>query len=630
MPESGLASPPRGAVARFESDGPEHCIVKRHDGVHADPAVLGTTLVAAVDRIFQSGHYLAGIDYPAFLKALFDYGPDLPRDAAGHVVARIADDILPFPPERRELYRAVKIADGQAEYYFEPVFQADPDKPGTDRPARLDCDEFVADMWSKGIRFGIDIDAVRTAIGTAGAGRVVVARRVEPVPGQDARVIEVSDEIHRNDAPRQLANGRLDLLRFQNRFPQIEAGVRLLRKLPRQAGEPGFDLSGIPLEPDVPADLDFHAWAGPGTTIEHTGEGEFLVSQQGGFVSVDTKSNQVSVGAKIVSHDGVSARTTGNLQLSGDYEEFGEIQEKRVVEGESITVHADVFGHVVSRGGLVQLNANLVGGSARNASGDVRVRGVAASAVLQAPAGEVVLGRAENCVVSGQRVTIEEAVNCEIIGDEVAIGSAEGCAVAGRQVTLGSAAPRRQSEMLVYVLRPDCARIDEALAQIAERVAQFGELAARHRAEMAVVGAQPELRKYLTLASGLRKNELKFTPEQAAQFRALGQAVAPALKEMGRLSEAAQAAETERQTGQALLERLTRQRDEGERVAMVSVGTLATEAQVRVLRYDPDAGSPHLQSPREIKASLRGRSGAEVLFAGRGGAFEWRSDNQGG
>ena len=33
----------------------------------------------------------------------------------------------------------------------------------------------------------------------------------------------------------------------------------------------------------------------------------------------------------------------------------------------SITVHGDVFGHLVSRGGAILLHHNLVGGSARNA-----------------------------------------------------------------------------------------------------------------------------------------------------------------------------------------------------------------------------------------------------------------------
>lgn len=64
-------------------------------------------------------------------------------------------------------------------------------------------------------------------------------------------------------------------------------------------------------------------------------------------MSVDPKTSQISINDKIVSRDGVSARTTGNLELKGDYEEFGEVQEKRVIEGEGITIHADVFGNIV-------------------------------------------------------------------------------------------------------------------------------------------------------------------------------------------------------------------------------------------------------------------------------------------
>ena len=59
------------SAARFASDGPEHCIIRRNDGVHADPEALGTTLIAAVDNILRSGHYLAGLDYPVLIGAVW-------------------------------------------------------------------------------------------------------------------------------------------------------------------------------------------------------------------------------------------------------------------------------------------------------------------------------------------------------------------------------------------------------------------------------------------------------------------------------------------------------------------------------------------------------------------------------
>jgi hypothetical protein len=614
------ASPPPG-----QADGAHPGIVPRADGVYLDATLSVAALAAAVDHIFGADNYFAGLDYPLLLRALYGCGAPLPRQPGPEAWLRFAQGIVPFDPARRELYRSVKISDGQAEYYFEPLFMPDPNDPdGAGLPACLEVDEFVADMWRKGIRFGIEVDAVRRAIETSQAGRFTVARRLEPAPGQDARVIEVSDDIHRSDAPRELANGKLDLHSFQNRFPQIKQGELLLKKLPRVAGTHGFELSGARIEPAMPDDLDLQAYCGPGTTIKRTGDGEFLVALQAGFLTVDSRTSRISVDDKIVSRDGVSARTTGNLSLEGDYEEFGEVQEKRQIEGESITVHADVYGTLVSRGGTIVMNSNLIGGTAINHSGDIHVRGMASRAIIQTKSGEVVLQRAENSVVSGTRVVIEEAVNCEIIGETVVVGQAEGCAIAGRNVTVECSAPRRQSEMVVFVQVPDCGRIDQALGTVTARLEQLGELVARHKGEVERIAAQPDVTKYMRLATAVRKNEITLTPEQAPVFQRMAQAVGPALKEIGKYSAAMRAAEADRQQGLALAAQLERQRDSAG-LSRVAVQSVQGETQVRLLKYLPDDRSTFDLPPREIKARLRGTQGAEPLFAGSVGGFDWSS-----
>ena len=610
-------------VASAPVPAAEACIGREADGVYCDAAALGPTLLAAVESILLRKQFFSGLDYPVLIKALFGHGPELPRNARGETVVRLADDILPFDSRRRALYRAVRIADGQAEYYFEPVFL--PDDEGVEQPTRLDIDEFIADMWMKGIRFGVELEAVAGAIASGAAGRVVVARRLPPQPGQDARVVEVSNELHRSDAPRQLANGKLDLMSFQNRFPQVQRGKRLLQKLPRVHGEPGFDLSGIALAPELPGDLELADWSGPGTAVDRVAEGEFVVALQDGFLNVE--GSRLSVGDKIVSHDGVSAKTTGNLQLEGDYEEFGEVQENRVVEGESITVHADVFGNVVSRGGQVLLNRNLIGGSARNADGPIRVAGVASGATVQSANGEVSLQRAENCTISGTRVTVAEALNCEIVADEVEVGQAEGCVIAARRIAIERAAPRGHSEMRVFVLRPDCARIDEAIGLIRERVGQFGQLAQGRRAEMGALSAQQEVASYVKLAGRVRKGELVLTPEQQPAFKRLAAAVAPALKQMSALAQEVKDIEAEQQSGMALLGRMEAQRAEHSGAASVAIAQVGGDLTVRALDIEPDAaGGPagmHRLPPREIKARLRDAGGAELLFAGGSGSIEW-------
>jgi hypothetical protein len=529
---------------------------------------------------------------------------------------------------RRQLYKAVKLSDGKAEYYVEPVVMtdpADPDGPGV--PARLCVDEFIADMWGKGVRFGIDVAALRLAIESGKAERINVARRLDALPGVDAHIIEVSSDLHRSDAPRQLANGKLDLMAFQNRFPQIKQGVKLLKKVPRKDGETGFELSGLPIQPPIPKDIELGRMAGPGTVIEVSAEGEFLVSLQAGFLNVDSKTSQLSVDDKIVSRDGVSSRTTGNLQLTGDYEEFGEVQEKRVIEGESVTIHADVFGNIVSRGGTILLNNNLVGGSAHNARGDIRVKGIASGSVLQTSLGEVVLNRAESCIISGTRVVIEHAANCEIMADEVVIRQAEGCAVAARKVTIESAGPRKQSEMQIFAMEPDSARIDEAIVAMNEKADGFGALAHRRRAEMEELTGQPEVRKYVMLASKIRKKELTLTAEQLPQFQKMAVAVGPALKQIAKVSLDVKAAEVEQQAALALVAQLVQQRSDCAGACEVNVAMLSGDTQLRSMKFNPDGSVLYDLPSKEIKARLRANADhADIILSDSAGAIAWRSE----
>lgn len=615
------------AATRIAATGPEHCIAKRDDGVYADPSVLGTTLVAAIDNVYRAGNYFTGIDYPVLMKALFGHGPELPRGPDGTTLVRFAADIETFDPVRRALYRAVKIGRGYAEYYFEPVWLPDPVNPDAEGfQTRLDVDEFIADVWTKGIRFGLDLPAIRAAMESSKADRITVARRLDPVQGEDAHIVEVSDDIHRSDAPLELGNGRLDLNSFQNRFPQIQAGVRLLKKVPATAGTMGFEMSGTPLPPEPGRDVDLPAYAGTGTKVERTQDGEFLVSSAAGFLMVDPKTSRIAVEDKVVSHDGVSAKTTGNLSLTGDYEEFGEVQEKRVIEADCITVHGDVFGSLVSRGGTIVVRANLGGGSARNACGDIHVHGVASSAMLSAEDGRIVIERAENCVIAGTRVEVNHAVNCEIVGDEVVLGIAEGCALAGRRVTVECTVPRKQSEMLVAVLRAEGQQIDEVIAAVTQRVAQFATLAAQLKAARDALTGKPDVRRYLMLAARVRKGEINLSPEQTRQFQKMAQDVAPALKAIGDASAKVKAAEAEQQAGAHMLANLEAQRGDAASISSVTIASVQGETQVRILGYSPAGGQPYRWTPREIRTRLRGPQAGELLFMGGAGSVAWSSD----
>ncbi|WP_165390886.1 flagellar assembly protein A [Pseudoduganella lutea] len=333
-------------------------IVGRDDGIWLRADAPPSALAAAVDALFQAGAFLAGLDYAVFQRMLYGAGPALPAAWHGQPLVRVADAMVSFEPARRGLYRSPRIESGVASCFFEPVLLAN--AVGIPELSRLEFDEFVADMWCKGIRFGIDVPTVRAVMAAGGRARIVVARRLDPVDGRNATIVEVSPQLRRCNAPRALANGRFDLHAFENRFPQVKAQVRLLRKDPCTAGTRGIDLSGEPIEATAGTDLELTAVAGPGTVIEHLDGHDYLVSAAEGFVNID-RNGRLSIGPKIVGRDGASVRTTGNLQLAGDYEEFGDVEENVIVEGSGITIHGNVFGHIASRGGAVHLKRNLMG-----------------------------------------------------------------------------------------------------------------------------------------------------------------------------------------------------------------------------------------------------------------------------
>ncbi len=524
-------------------------IIRRPDGLYVDISMLETTSNFAqfVDRVFKAQTYFAGLNYPLLQKLLFE--PEAPElmahvDSGGsHPTLRLARDIVPFKEERRGIYHPVKMSeDGTAaEYFFapvsidqisvEPVFgppEADGSQPvlryeskTVSVRTKLDPDEFVAATWLQGLRYGLDMKAVTASIEKDVAERREIAREKQLVPGTDASIQEQSTVLHRDDAPKILSNGRIDLRRFANHFPQVEAGKKLLKKTPRRLGEPGFNVKGEVFEPELPNDFEIDSVAGPGTRVERTGEGEFIVAAITGFVNVDPASNLISVTEKIVNRGGISLRTTGDLALSGaDFEEHGEVQERRQVKGHNMSFLSDVYGEVSSDGGAVRLHEALAGGSVRNPGGSVAIDKSASRSTIEAKGGSVEINSAESCLIMGGKVRVQRAVNCDIVADSVEIDSCEGCAVAARQVSIGEASSRKDIETVVTMLLPENAGWDQDLAAQGKKLAETAKAMAANRGMMAQIAEQPEVKKFLGLRKRVKAKEIVISPDQEAGWRA--------------------------------------------------------------------------------------------------------------
>lgn len=601
----------------------------RQDGVYLDVSLPPSQLAAAVSQIFAAGSFLVELDYPAFIRALFQVGPPLPPGLPGDTCVRVASALQKFDPRRQALYRGMKMGRGLAEYVFEPLFFEEQELPdGTiipETPVKLDFDEFVADMWVRGVRYGIEEQTVRNGINATKGDRVTVARRLEPEPSIDAHVVEVSQDLHRSDAPKARADGRIDLHSFQNRFPQIRKGMRLLRKMPGVQGARGLEVTGTVLLAAPPADLDFRRWIGEGTSIDRGEQGEYLVADKDGFLDVDAKAGTISVRDKIVSREGVSGRTTGNLELAGAFEEFGDVQEMRDVHGSDITIRGNVFGNIHSSGGEILLGGNVVGGSAINARGDIKVKGVASGATLHTKEGDIVVkGRAENCVIIGTRVTIEEASNCDIMADEVHIVLAEGCAVAARSIDIDSAGPRRQTEMLALVQIPDTTVLDAQLTELEGKVGALEGYRAQFQREAEQITSVPQVRAYMNLTARLRKGEATLTPEQAPQLKKMAALVEPQLKQVGQLLQKMKAAESQVAVRRAQLAEVRKQKDELVAQAHCTIKMVSGDVTVRSLALTPGAPAAATLAPKEVRPFLRGPlPAATVIFSDSMGSVDW-------
>lgn len=631
-------------------------IVTTGQGIAVELTALDSQMLFAefVQSLFASGNYLVGLDYALFQNLLFHWSLDdiarelERRERSGEPSAvLLAKSVARFLPERKALYRGLKIdSEGrEAEYLFEPLFIereeqeavfGPPDAHGdptileykttvVSEPAKLDVDELIAALWLGGARLGLDLDLARAAIEMPGTQWQVIARALPPQPGNDATLEEASSTLHRDNTPKIRPDGRLDLCQYANRFPQVFCDDVLFRKLPIQEGQPGRDVRGRVLLPESVKDFDLHALAGEGVRLEAREGQQCLLADRDGFIDIEPQSGKISVIEKIINRDGVSSRTTGNLALSGDeYEEHGEVQEKRRVEGLHMTFLAPVYGHVVSRGGRIAIKASLGGGIAESPQGQISIDGAASNARIDAHGGEVVIKRAESCTIFAARVQAEHLVGCTVVADAVDIGILEGGALASKLATIDLSRDRRGIPALVNLRLPDPGPL-QAKENALQQAAQDAEQGIAGRQEvLRELREQRDMKTYFSLHARIKSGEQVLSPPQVAQWNALAAKVAPLLRVAQKITTEIQA--LRQQLAEVADERaaLELARSEAGRGVACTIAEVQGETEVRAWRYPSGNKAPHLLPAKELQALLNTAGVPEDrLFSGEHGDFHW-------
>ncbi|MBS0307455.1 MAG: DUF342 domain-containing protein [Proteobacteria bacterium] len=618
------------------------------DGLYVALPVLETParFHEFIERVFSSDLRFAGLDYTCMQRLLYDCDSEqLARQvqnfqkAGRQPVLRLAADIVEFPQERQQHYHDVNVSGNgdAAEYRFEPVYVEVETPPAEGQPVAdaqdkmvaervsLSLDEFIAAMWRKGVRFGIDTAAVAEALASSRSDTLTFASKREPKAGSDASVQEVGDTLHRDNTPKLLPDGRVDLFQFQNRFPQVEKHTRLFRKIPLQLGQSGWNIRGNEMPAELPRDLDLSKLAGIGARIERNAEGEFVVADMNGFLQIDKATQSVSISEKIVNHDGVSLRTTGNLTLSGDeYEEHGEVEEHTQVEGKNMTFMANVFGNIVSRGGKILFRKKIATGTVKNTDGAIIVEGGASNATLIAPDGAVTVNQAEGCLIVGKKVTIGVAINCDIYADDLDIESAEACAIGGKRLQIGSTAARNDIETMISLPVPDLSEFERQREDYAKKLADCEQKVQGKTDDIAAITAQPDVKNFSMVSAKLRAGQFTMSREQDASWQKLQDRVAPLLRQLKTLNTELQEARYALETWKLKAEDIARKCDSMAEELRCTVQTVTGETIIRSLKIRPDAPLLQTLPPRELRTRLRDpASDGVVLFDDGEGEFVW-------
>lgn len=598
-------------------------VLVRPDGVFIklSPPPAQDILKLFVERLFGNGAYFRGLDYSRFLLLL--YGNPAVLQSGGAMEVRIASDIERFLPQRKDLYKGIKIINGgeRAEYMFEPVFievaTDEPDHKTELQPTKLNFDEFVADMWLKGVRFGIAVNTVREAIEQGKTGRMEVALQLDPTASRDAQVVEENDSLRQDNAPLILPNGKADLRRARNRFPQVAKDAPLLRKIPRALGEQGYRVSGEAIEPRLPEDIDLNKLAGEGTRIIQTPKGELLVSTMDGFIVIED-SGEIFITTKIENRGGISAKSTGDIKLSvEDYIEHGEVQEGRVVEGKHMTFRSDVFGTILAQDGNIQLDKNLSGGRAQSIGGNITVKGNVINATLEAWDGKISAGLAEGSLIMGKSVSIERAVNCEIVAEELQLGTVEGCAIAGKSIHISTSNVRKHRETVISILLPDIAGYDRQIAEAKANLTQLQQAIQAKNREIAATQSDPGFAKYLAIAEKIRAGEIKFTPEQQAGWQKIVNQFAPIVRGSEGMMKKCQVLEE-------AIKQWTQERATCGAGESCKIETVQGETVVRKVSSNQGMSVFRNLPQQELKAKLQQIGAAqEHIFSDDKGNFDW-------
>ena len=203
------------------------------------------------------------------------------------------------------------------------------------RPVTID--DIMNKIKSSGIVYGIDTEAIETALARPGS-TVVCAKGLRPADGNNAYITYLVD-LESKGRPVELEDGRVDFKNL-NMFTTVPKDELLAEKIPPTSGIAGMDILGneVPAKPgrDVLLPIGKNVYAVDGLKV--------YAGQAGQLVVIN---NKVSV-VPVIEVKGDVDLSTGNIEFIGNVIIQGSVQTGFTVKAEgNVEIAGNVSGGII-------------------------------------------------------------------------------------------------------------------------------------------------------------------------------------------------------------------------------------------------------------------------------------------
>ncbi|MDD2565660.1 MAG: hypothetical protein PHZ26_02125 [Candidatus Gracilibacteria bacterium] len=390
-------------------------------------------LLAILD-VFFSKYYIENINYENFSKLIYNFDELKLKGESLQIGLKITE----FKDARREKYKIFIL--NKSEYKGELIrvectFSRIYFEIGNGKEAIFDfkLDEFIAYMFTKSIRYGLDIKEISKGL-ISQSHKGIIAKNLDPSIGNPSS-LEVLVNLERDEKPIEVGeNENVNFKKFKCIFPTINhkenEGLLAIKNQPT-LGKNGMQIDGRIISGLLGEDkITLQVLCGNGTSFTEDETKAYIRATESGFINVEkdsdavgaqrlrkisvdkNKSEKINIGPKTGTLD---VTCCDKFSLSGNVDKNYELIANNVrIE------NGNVEGTVTSVKGNINIFGNVINGNIIALDGNAFMTGrVITSSYVESLKGDIEIDYAEYSTIIGKNVKVKKAIGCIIICDNL-------------------------------------------------------------------------------------------------------------------------------------------------------------------------------------------------------------------